>query len=311
MKQIIFLFGFLLFLAGCENKPKPTATRNIQDNGYTEVFTSDSLTLESENLGAGCTTYPYFDGKHRLSILVEPQDLPEDGLITWFIFGTNPKTSAYFLLSAVEVDVSGVQSFEIPVCPDPGGWTLNFRTTLGGFWGNVSYCTYGFNRGKKTAFSNESQKDLLIDRYSPYANGSNSCTEPTGYITQPWCTGEIEITGTKHQSNAILYFFENYVAWCDAQQPIVTTINWELPRSTPTGTFSYEAKTYPLPKKGIPNLDRSEIYHFMLRSSVAGLDAEIDYSVNGTHVYSDTFPSNKVSFNTTMHSTTTPCVFQK
>lgn len=299
----ILLLTFILISSCVRNPPQPQGTpRNVQSSGHTIGFTNDNQVIEAENVQS-CTEYPYFDGKHRLSIRVEPTIQLEDSLITWFIFGSNPKVSAYFILVANEVNFAEIQTFEIPECPDPGGWILNFRTTYGGFTGSVSYCTYGYNRTRATYFDQETQKDLLFYYHSPYRDGNNSCTGPTGYITQPWCTGEMLITGRRNQSHASLFFFENEVAFCATQQNLSTLLNWQMNPTTPIDTFSVSFKTFPIAKMGIPNLTKVELSHYLHRFPTEGVDATMNYSVNGTHVYTESLVTGQVNLGVKMVST--------
>ncbi len=314
MKQIIFLFGFLLFLAGCENKPKPTATRNIQPHGDTFAFSKDSTGLDAgaENLGTTCTEYPYFDGVHRLSVQVDPKIKPEDNLITWFIWGHNPNTTVTFLLTAYEVDYTQIQSYQIPTCPDPSGWILTFRTTYPRFTGNVFTCQYGYNQHSQTYFENEQSKDLALHWFAPYQNGKNSCTEPLGYITQPWCTGETVISGTVHDRPSRFFYYDNSVAFCGSQQNLQGIGRWEMnPTLAPLGPFQAAVLSYPIPKKGIPGLTSVKLTQTSFRAYPGNVSASVQYSVNGTLVYTDSFPTNAVTLATTCTSTATPCVFQK
>lgn len=211
---------------------------------------------------------------------------------------------------ASEVNFADIQTFEIPECPDPSGWTLNFRTTYGGFTGNVSYCTYGYNKTRATYFDHELQKDLVFSYYPPYKDGKYSCTEPTGYITEPWCTGEGEINCVRHQQNASLFFFENEVPFCTIQQNLFTTFSWQMNSLQANGPFTLTFKTFPLAKVGISNLNKVELSHYLHRYPAEGVSATINYSVNGTHIYTDSLATGQLNKSVKIVSTDA-CLFEK
>lgn len=125
-----------------------------------------------------CPLYLQPNRTYFLSLFVTPVNTPPGGLLTYFVNGSNPHTTDYFNLTAMEINISSVQTFQIPACPDPGGWVLLFSTPRSDFKGRVGYCTFGHNLGRVTPLEGNG---VLLHSYLPMVLNSNA--EWVGYLT--------------------------------------------------------------------------------------------------------------------------------
>lgn len=122
--------------------------------------------------------------------------------------------------------------------------------------------------------------------------------------------GEGEINCVRHQQNASLFFFENEVPFCTIQQNLFTTFSWQMNSLQANGPFTLTFKTFPLAKVGISNLNKVELSHYLHRYPAEGVSATINYSVNGTHIYTDSLATGQLNKSVKIVSTDA-CLFEK
>lgn len=180
IKLVIFLLCLVVTLL-IGKWLRDTPESRAQHVGFLRAVSSTLESLQTSQ-EMGCPPNPRHGGTPRLSMFVQP-DVPRK-LLTYVVNGSNPNTHAWFSLTASEVNISSVQTFQIPVCPDTCGWILFFHTDLPNFSGLVGYCTFGHNLERLTPLKGEGV--LLHSYLSPSEGCGRIPGGSIGYLTQTW-----------------------------------------------------------------------------------------------------------------------------
>ena len=309
MKKItLFLFLLLAFAQSCVEAPKTSRTARPPELGDD---TGNTTEVAAGELGTVCNKYPYYDNKHRLTLSVDAEPT-EDNLVSFFITGTNINTTANFLISAWDVPIGEFITWEIPECPNIQGWEIKFTAITPQLSGRIRTCEYGFNKGTVTTITGKSFK-LKFDRYPPFQLQSPCIyLYANTYVTMPWCTAKLEVTGVKKAQNCV--FNLSQIIYQDQGQCFggnFTPVDEALFGSSPLGPVSATFYSYPIFKQGsYPPVDlQPYIRTSYNRVPPAALDITVVMTL-GNIVDTYTFTGNDFA-RYSIYESVGPCVFVK